>query len=55
VAGNFLNNDLTFQPTGYLTATIPVAGASFSYSEIDDANGNPLDFFAFNNGMPPAR
>jgi len=50
VAGNFLNNDLTFQPTGYLTATIPVAGASFSYSEIDDANGNPLDFFAFNNG-----
>jgi len=29
---------------------VPVNFEGFSYSEVDDANGNPLDYIAFSNG-----
>jgi hypothetical protein len=54
IASTSLQSDIDGSTTGYLTATIPVDGASFAYSEIDDQTGQPLDFFAFNNGSATA-
>jgi hypothetical protein len=50
IASSYLANYQTLQTTGNLTATMSTAGSSFAYSEVDDPNGNPLDFLAFDNG-----
>jgi hypothetical protein len=47
-AGNYLEG---VGPEEYVSLNMNgTPGAEFSYGEVDDANGNPLDFVAFSNG-----